>query len=249
MSDYLMRGDAPLSDSEWNHLDKVVVETARQFLVGRRFLDLTGPFGPGLEIVPVGTGDNRRFVQLNVLDASFMLYWKDLQASRKMGVPFETGAAANAAMACAKMEDELVLSGLLDAADKSVSLGDWTEPDGPLADVVKSTEALFSDGFFGPYAVVLSPDLYTQTQRVSRGMGRIVGKLIADVATGGMFRSPLLDEGQGLVLSLGAYNFDLVVGQDLVTAYQGNEGLDHSFRVMETLALRVKRPGAICKLG
>ena len=61
-------------------------------------------------------------------------------------------------------------------------------------------------------------------------------------------RSALLDGDKGLVLSLGAFNFDLVIGQDLITAYQGNEGLDHSFRVLETLALRVKRAGAICKL-
>ncbi|MBN1250264.1 MAG: bacteriocin family protein [Anaerolineae bacterium] len=249
MSDYLMREDAPLTDAEWQHVDKAVVETAKQFLVGRRFLDLAGPFGPGLEIVPVGTGDARGYVELSILDATFMLYWKDIEASRKMGVPLETGAAARAAMACARMEDELILSGLIGAAEKSVSLGDWTEPDAPLGDIVKATEALFSDGFFGPYAVVLSPDLYTQTQRVSRGMGRMVSKLINDIVTGGMFRTQLLDEGQGLVLSLGAYNFDLVVGQDLVAAYQGNEGLDHSFRVMETLALRVKRGGAICKLG
>jgi len=38
------------------------------------------------------------------------------------------------------------------------------------------------------------------------------------------------------------------VAQDLITAYMGNEGLDHLFRVMETLVLRVKRPGAICGL-
>ena len=249
MSDYLMRADAPLTDDEWKRLDGVVVETAKQFLVGRRFLDLTGPFGPGMEIVPVGTGDNRDFVKLTTFDAEFMLYWQDVEASRKLGMPLETGAAAQAALACAKMEDEMVLQGLTEAADKSVSLGDWTEPGAPLADLVKATEALFADNFFGPYAIVLSPDLYTQTQRVSRGMGRMVSKLMTDVATGGLLRSPLLEKGQGLVLSLGGYNFDLVVGQDLVTAYQGNEGLDHSFRVLETMALRVKRPGAICKLA
>ncbi|MGC9469313.1 MAG: family 1 encapsulin nanocompartment shell protein [Anaerolineae bacterium] len=249
MSDYLMRDDAPLTEEEWANLDETVVSTARQFLVGRRFLDLRGPFGGGLEIVPVGTGENRDHIKLLVFDKSFMLYWRDIEASRKNGLPLELGAAAAAAMACARMEDEMIFNALLGAADKSVTLGDWTEPDAPLADIVSATEELFADGFFGPYAVVLSPALYTQTQRVSRGMGRTVAKLINEVAEGGMFRTPLLSDNQGLVLSLGAYNFDLLVGQDLVTAYQGNEGLDHSFRVMETMALRIKRPGAICSLG
>ena len=45
-----------------------------------------------------------------------------------------------------------------------------------------------------------------------------------------------------------AWNVDLVVGQDVVTAYLGNEGLDHRFRIFETLAVRIKRPGASCIL-
>jgi uncharacterized linocin/CFP29 family protein len=80
-------------------------------------------------------------------------------------------------------------------------------------------------------------------------MGRIVGKLIEDVAEGGVFRSPILQPEEGLVLSLGAHNLDLVVAQDLTTAYLGNEGLDHSYQVMESLVLRIKRPGAICTFG
>ncbi len=79
-------------------------------------------------------------------------------------------------------------------------------------------------------------------------MGRMVSKLIADVAEGGMFRSRCWASHQGMVLALGAFNFDLVVGQDLITAYEGNEGLDHNFRILETIALRIKRAGAICKL-
>lgn len=249
MSEYLMRDGAPLTADEWGRIDNAVVATARQFLVGRRFLDLKGPFGGGLEMAPVGAGEARDFVKLTVIGEDFMLFWRDILASRGAKLHLETGPAAKAAMVCARMEDELIFDGLLAAADKKVALGDWTEPDAPLADVVAATEKLFADGFFGPYAVILNPKLFAQTQRVSRGMGRTVAKLLNEVAEGGLFRTAILADRPGLVLSLGDYNFDLVVGQDLITAYQGNEGLDHSFRVMETLALRVKRPGAICKLA
>jgi len=248
MSEYLMRDAAPLSDKEWQAVDSLVVKIARDFLVGRRFLDLVGPFGAGMEIVPVGVGDARKHIPLSVIEQSFTLHWRDIEASRKLGVPVELGAAARAAMACARMEDESVLGGLWDAAEKSVPVAEWGKAEGPLQSVVAATELLFEDGFSGPYALVMSPDLYTQTQRVSHGMGRMVSKLIADVAEGGMFRSQLLGESQGMVLALGAFNFDLVVGQDLITAYEGNEGLDHNFRILETIALRDKRAGAICKL-
>ena len=248
MSEYLMRDAAPLADEEWEAIDAVVVSAASEFLVGRRFLDLVGPFGAGMELVPVGAGEARKHIPLSVIEQSFMLLWRDIEASRKVNVPLELGPAAKAAMACAKMEDDMILGGLWEAADKAVALGDWTKAEAALADVVSATEKLFADDFFGPYALVLSPMLYSQTQRAAPSMGRIVGKLIKDVAEGGLYRSPLLGGKQGLVLSLGAYNFDLVVGQDLVTAYEGNNGLDHSFRVLETAALRIKRSGAICKL-
>jgi uncharacterized linocin/CFP29 family protein len=244
-----MRKDAPLSAEEWQQLDKVVTSTARQFLVGRRFIELAGPMGAGTETVPVGTGSERRFLQLDLIEESFSLAWRDMEASHKMGVPLELGPAAMASAACARREDEMILDELFQAAKKSVPLSDWDEPGTALSDVVAATQALVSDGFHGPYVVLLSPALYAQTQRVAKGMGRLVSKLIKDVAEGGLFRSPLVEARSGLVLSIGAHNLDLVVGQDLTTAYVGNEGLDHHFRILETLALRVKRPGAICSLG
>ena len=249
MNDYLLRDAAPLTEDEWEHLDEVAVATARQFLVGRRFLELAGPFGPGLETVPVGVGGDRKHIPVTVLKQDFTLFWRDIEANRRLEVPIEAGPAAQAAMACATEEDKMVLDGLAAAAKKNVALGDWADADVPLRDVVAATEALFADGFLGPYAVIVSPGLYVQTQRVNRGMGRMVGDLVKGVASGGVFRSALLKDGQGMVLSLGAYNFDLVVGQDLVTGYEGNEGLDHKFCVLETVALRVKRPGAICVFG
>jgi uncharacterized linocin/CFP29 family protein len=130
-----------------------------------------------------------------------------------------------------------------------VPLGDWDESGQGFADIVAATEALVADGFYEPFAVVLSPALYAKTQRVVEGIGRLESKLIKDVAEGGLFRSPVLAEDQGLVVALGAHNFDLVVAQDLITAYLGPENMDHTFRLMEILALRIKRPGAICTLG
>jgi uncharacterized linocin/CFP29 family protein len=249
MSDFLMREDAPLSAEEWAQLDKVVVGTARQFLVGRRFIELVGPVGAGTQTVPVGTGDARRFLTFETIEEDLTLYWKDVQASRQAGIPLDLGQVAAASAACAHKEDKMIFEGLMKAANKKVVLGDWdADSEAILGNIVEATEKLVSDDFYGPYAVVLSPNLYAKTQRVARGMGRLVSKLINDVAEGGMFQSPMLIKDQGLVLSLGVHNFDLVIAQDLITAYTGNEGLDHLLRVMESLVLRIKRPGAICVL-
>jgi uncharacterized linocin/CFP29 family protein len=249
MSDFLMRENALLGAEEWAHLDKVVVEAARQFLVGRRFIELVGPMGIGTEMVPVGTGTGRKFLKLELIEEDFALPWRDIEANRKAGLPIELGPAAMAAAACARREDKMIFAGLLKAADKQVSPGDWGEPGSAFATVVAAVQKLVSSDFYGPYAVILSPALYAKTQRVVKDAGRLEAKLIKDVAEGGLFQTPVLPTDQGLVISLGMYNLDLVVGQDLITAYAGNDGLDHLYRVLESVVLRVKRPGAICALA
>jgi uncharacterized linocin/CFP29 family protein len=270
MGDYLMREDAPFSDEEWAKLDEVVVDVARKLLVGRRFIHLTGPLGAGVQTVPVptvgrgeaGEGEviqvtGHKFLPLPLIHQDFRLSWRDIEASRRMGWPLELSPAAAASAACARAEDELIFhghpehgyEGLLEATDRhTVPLSNWDESGQAFADIVAATEALVADGFYEPFAVVLSPALYAKTQRIARGIGRLESRLIQDVAEGGLFRSAVLAEDQGLVVAMGAHNFDLVVAQDLITAYLGPENMDHNFRLMEILALRIKRPGAICIL-
>jgi uncharacterized linocin/CFP29 family protein len=246
VNDLFMRDDAPLTEEEWEHLDSAVEGAARQFLVGRRFIELSGPFGEGTEVVPVGTDEDRRQVPLQVIHSDFHLVWRDVAANRRLHMPIELGPAARAAFACAQGEDELVFGELLSLKGRNtVSLLDWGETGNPFQNVVDATQALVEDGFFGPYAVVLSPALYNQTQRYGRGM-RLESQLITDVAKGGLLQSPVLKAGEGLVVSMGKFNLDLAIGQDLITAYMGNLEMDHLFRVFETLALRIKRPEAVC---
>jgi len=274
MSDYLMRADAPLTEEEWAQLDHVVEHAAKALLVGRRFITLTGPLGPGTLAVPVfkvctghdseeGTCDcgceagecdcsathvsERELIPVEHFENDFILSWRDIAANRQMGLGLELGPAGAAAAACAREEEEHIFDSLLTAEGRNtVALKDWDEPGVPLENVVEATEVLVSKGFYGPFALVVSPALYAKTQRVAKGMGRVVGKLIGDICEGGMFRSPILRPEEGLVLSLGAHNLDLVVAQDLTTGYMGNEGLDHLYRVLESVVLRIKRPGAIC---
>ncbi|MBV9134483.1 MAG: encapsulin, partial [Chloroflexi bacterium] len=52
MAEYLQRDQAPLGPAEWAAIDQAVVRTAQSVLVGRRFINLVGPFGPGVEALP-----------------------------------------------------------------------------------------------------------------------------------------------------------------------------------------------------
>jgi uncharacterized linocin/CFP29 family protein len=56
----------------------------------------------------------------------------------------------------------------------------------------------------------------------------------------------VLPEQGALMVESGAQNMDLAVGLDFTTAYVESSDLNHHFRVLESVVLRVRRPGAIC---
>jgi uncharacterized linocin/CFP29 family protein len=129
-----------------------------------------------------------------------------------------------------------------------VPLSNWETSGNALNDVVAAGQTLADAGFYAPYALVVSPALHALLQRVYKGSGQMEYRLVQTVADGGILQSPALAPKEALVISQGTQHLDLAVAQDLVTAYLGPEGMDHRFRVLESLVLRIKQPGAICVL-
>lgn len=265
MSDYLAREDAPLSNEDWERLDKLVVGSASKRLVGRRFINITGPLGVGATVVhkPIMRGISNgeisieRYDNLNIsmIYKDFKLHWRDIESSRKYSVPMELGPAAVAAAFCALKEDEMIFNGnqeygyegILNADGCcSVLEQDWKVTGNAFQNVLSATEKLMSEGFYAPYAMVVSPSIYAMMHR-NYGGGRILEiEMVRELVTDGVFQSPVLKGDDALVVATGQENMDLVVGQDLITAYLGPDGMDHPFRVFETIVLRIKRAASIC---
>ena len=117
--DYLSRGSAPFSEALWAQIDEAVVGTARRLLVGRRFLSLYGPLGPGALSVQLDdltaraieddgemvltTG--RSFVELPLLYQDFALGWRELEHSESGSLPVDLSPALSAAAASARAEN------------------------------------------------------------------------------------------------------------------------------------------------
>src|SRR4029079_15367518 len=99
-------------------IDPNGVRTGEAVLVGRRFISLVGPFGPGIESLPndvldgagPGTIDllgnaegdafttaQRHFLPLPLIYKDFWLHWRDIEPTRQLGVPLDVGKAAAAA--------------------------------------------------------------------------------------------------------------------------------------------------------
>ncbi len=277
-SDFLRPSDNPLSESEWHKLSETAICAARRTLVGRRFLDLYGPLGAGAQALPhdqfpaAGAGtldlpgeaeagqlfaESRRFKALPILYKDFLLHWRDLEAARSQGLPLDASAAAGAAADCAQREDALIFfgdpklgfEGLLNATGRqTASLGDWNKAGTGFENVFSAIEKLSEAGHFGPYAAVLSPRLFGALNRVFEKTGVLELDSVRRLVAAGVFPSPQLKGSSGVVLSTGAENLDLAVAMDLSVAFLGQEKMNLPFRVLEMVALRIKRPGAVCTL-
>lgn len=277
MYDFLDRSSAPLSDEDWRQIDNIVVEVARRQLVGRRIIPVFGPLGAGAQDVDydvfAGTDEavvstlgestdpvharRRVHEHLPMIFKDFLLYWRDIESSRLLNNPIDLGAAAAAASFCAQKEDDLIFNGNAELGypglttvegRQTLKAGDWNEAGAAFNDVVAATRMLLTEGFYGPYALIVNPHAFSQMQRVYANSGVLEINHVREIATGGVFQTPLLRNKLGLVISMGIQNFDVAIGQDLVTAYLGPEKMNHPFRVLESLVLRIKRPGAIVTL-
>ena len=278
MTDYLLRDQAPLTSEQWEKIDNAVEETGRRALVGRRIVPLLGPLGAGTQVVPddvyrdadvggvdllgesdlgIVHGGDRRYLAVPLLYKDFRLHWRDLEAARIGGVPLDTGPAVAAASVVARTEDDVIFNGnprlgyegLLTASGRGVlPMSDWAAMGRAFQDVVTATQHLTDGGFYGPYAVVASPRLYAAMNRVYENTGVLEIEQVQKLASAGVYRSAALPDGRAVVVATGASNMDLVVAQDLAVAYVSTENLNHIFRVLESLVLRIKRPGAIVTL-
>ena len=263
--DLLMRDDAPLGAEDWARIDNVVVEVARRYLVGRRLVPLFGPLGAGLPVVPANqlsgfepggmiTADATALLELVELNQDFRLTYKELEIAQRLGLPMDLAAPAAAAYRLAMAEDALVFQGCkkcgtagLLSTPGSLALkgGSWAKAGGIFGDLVKAIGELGSAGFPGPYAVALAPATYAAAFRPMGPGEQIEMTLIADIAKAGVVGTPALGDKQMLVLEAGSMNMDLAVGGDMRTAYLGPQDMDHEFRILETVVLRVKRPQSL----
>ena len=273
--DYLLRDDSPFGSEVWNSIDEMVVKVAKDQLVARRFINILGPLGAGIDSMNLDAFDvdmeskvdfngeaedtpikvkNRRYVTIPMIYKDLSLAWRDVEKSRQMGLPLDLSPVAIAATAICNKEDDVIFNGnpaydyegLTTVTGRQIiKMGDWAEGENPLSDVAKGMEALVRKGFYGPHVLVVSPDLYLKMHRIQPGTGVMEITRVKELVGGKIYQTPVLGNNKAVLISRGSQNMDIVIGQDLVTAYVGPEQLNHSLRILETLLLRVKRPEAV----
>ncbi len=266
--DYLARESSPIDTAVWEQIDAAVVKAARNVLTGRRILHLFGPLGAGVgsihiddaeakdELIEDGfiTVQGRRLVEIPTIYEDFTVFAKEVAGSEKSGYPIDLSRAMAAAQTCALKEDRLIFSGkqnlgyeglLTITGAGKLKKKDWSTGENAFSDVAAAIEMLVSKGVYGAYALVLSPNLYMQMQRLQQGTGLLEIDRVSKLLNGLVFKTPVLSKEQAVLFCPQPENMDLVVGQDLAAAYLEQKDLNHSIRVLESVLLRIKRKQAI----
>lgn len=264
---YLSRESSSISEELWRRIDSTVVDTARSILTGRKFLTIYGPLGIGTDSIVLDSdtvdeeyGDSlittkgRRFIEIPLLYNDFTLLSRDIERSLQYGYPVDLAKAAVSAEACARKEDQFIFfgdeahgyEGLLTAQGiNRLKKSDWSVGENAFSDVAAALELFAVKNIYGTYVLVVSPDIYTQLQRIQPGTGLIELDRIRKMLSDRVFSSSVLGKNKAVILCSDARNMDLVIGQDLTAAYLEQKDLNHSFRVLESLLPRIKRSQAV----
>lgn len=272
MNDYLGREGAPFSAELWQQIDGAVVNAAKETLVARRFLPLYGPLGAGVGSVPIDRLDEkeetsveegfayiegRTMAQIPQLHEDFWLYWRDIEMSEHAGVEINLSAAQMAAQKLALREDKMIfygvkalgIEGLLTAKGiGTIKRGDWSQGEGAYADVAKAMTMLLQKGRMGRLKLLVSPDVLVQLERLQPGTGVLESQRIEKLLGSKIYMSLSLEPNTAALISAQPQYMDLVVGQDIRTAYTEAVDLNHHLRVLETALPRIKAPDAVVVL-
>ena len=258
---YLGRDDAPFGLDVWDVLDQSMIKAAKSQLVGRRLLEIEGPFGLGLKSIPL---DDREVepglfasasMPLMLIQQTFALPTRDLASYERQPLTLSTTPLVEAAMACATQEERLVFHGAGDApgllnADgvKAMDLSEWDEVGAAANDVIGAVTTLDEAGVHGPYALALAPQRYNLLfRRYERGNASEM-EHVKTMVTEGVFKAPILESG-GVLLATGRRFASIVLGQDMTIGLIGPAGDAVEFTISESLALRLREPASVCVLN
>ena len=114
-------------------------------------------------------------------------------------------------------------------------------------DVISAVTELDNAGFHGPYALALTPKSYNHLFRKYPQGEMTELEHIRQIVTDGVIKAAGIPGGGVLVDTSGPFA-NIVLGQDLMTAFVGPAPGEYQFSIFETVTLWLRVPQAVCVL-
>jgi uncharacterized linocin/CFP29 family protein len=186
----------------------------------------------------------------------FELPLREIASFQEMGLPMTLRPAANAAIALARTEDDLIFNGsretgvdglLTVKGSQSVEGFDWNTIGDAANTIIAAITKLDGAGLHGPYTLALAPGLYNLLLRRYPQGEMTELQHLSVMVTSGIVKSPAIASG-GVLMAYGKEFASIVLGQDIMTGFIGPESTGFRFVISESVFLRIVFPEAICVL-
>jgi uncharacterized linocin/CFP29 family protein len=266
MSNHLLRGHAPISDSSWRLLDNEARERLQAALAARKLVDFSGPHGWEYSSTNLGrvepvagtpydgvTALRRRVLPLAELRADFSISRAELRDHDRGADDPDLAALDHAAHRMAVAENRAVFHGWPEVSIAGIA---ETSPHqglqlGNAADsyprpVAGAVEQLLHSGIGGPYALALGSDEYKRVAETAEHGGYPLLDHLRKILGGEVVWAPGVEGG--IVLSLRGGDFRFESGQDLSIGYVDHDRETVNLYLEQSLSFHVATPEAAVPL-
>jgi uncharacterized linocin/CFP29 family protein len=262
---HLLRGHAPLTDSNWKLLDEEAVARLQGPLAARRLVDFIGPKGWQHSATNLGRTEpidgveegvsalRRRVLPLVEVRIDFTVSRAEMRDDDRGAIDVDLESLDNAAHQIAIAENSAVFNGWASAGITGVLEASPYEPEplGPQADgyprsVARAVEALREAGVEGPYALALGPDEYIKVIETAEHGGYPLFDHLAKILGGPIVWTPGLSGA--VAMSLRGGDFLLESGQDLSIGYDHHDADEVHLYLEESFSFVVATPEAAAPL-
>jgi uncharacterized linocin/CFP29 family protein len=263
---HLLRGHAPLTDSNWKLLDDEARERLAGPLAARRLVDFIGPQGWQHSATNLGrvepvegaeagvTALRRRVLPLVEVRVDFTVARAEMRADDRGAVDVDLESLDNAAHQIAVCENSAVFNGWAKAGIQGLveSSPFESEPLGTDADayprsVARAVEGLREAGVEGPYGLALGPDEYIKVIETAEHGGYPLFDHLGKILDGGpIVWAPGLSGA--VVVSLRGGDFLFESGQDLSIGYDRHDADEVHLYLEESFSFVVATPEAAAPL-
>jgi uncharacterized linocin/CFP29 family protein len=264
---HLFRELAPVSDAAWAEIEAEAARSLRNFLAGRKVVDLTGPLGWNESASALGRVDalphpvtdgveaSVRLVQpLIELRTRFTMARSELDSIDRGNNGPDLGAVIEAAHRAALAEDHAIFGGY--PAGGIAGISTQTPHDRIAIDddyeefpraVASAVALLRAAGVDGPFGVALGPRCYTSVIETTQRGGYPVLEQLRLITGGPLVWAPAVDGS--IVLSLRGGDFELVSGEDFSIGYSHHDADTVDLFLEESMTFKAHAPEAAVVLA
>ena len=264
---HLLRGHAPLTDSNWKLLDDEARDRLAGPLAARRLVDFVGPQGWEHSSTNLGRVDSvevgeegvkalqRRVLPLVEVRVDFTVSRSEMRDDDRGAVDVDLESLDLAAHQIAIAENSAVFNGWAKAGIQGVVESSPFEPEplGASADayprsVARAIEGLREAGVEGPYGLALGPDEYIKVIETAEHGGYPLFDHLRKILDGGQIVwAPGLSGAVAVSLRGGDFLFES--GQDLSIGYDRHDAEQVHLYLEETFSFIVATPEAAAPLS